>query len=227
MPVTKVALSPRSTARTTSGIALSPTADPRDSQKVVVIGASTGGTQALCKVLEPLPVGLPGIAIVQHMPAGFTGRLASRLNRRCNLTVLEAEQGKLFQKGHAYIAPGGKHLTLRQDGDVVSIILCDGPELMGHKPSVDCLFDSVRHGSGLDVMAIMLTGMGGDGSAAMKWLHNQGALTMVQDEASCVVFGMPREAIRLGAVSHILPLLDIGQRIVGFGVTKASSRRVA
>ncbi len=227
IPAMKVTRSPEPVARATADIPGPPIAACKGEKKIVVIGASTGGTQALARVLEPLPASLPGIAIVQHMPADFTGRLASRLNRRCNLTVLEAEHGMLLEQGHAYIAPGGKHLTLKQDGDVVSIVLGVGPELMGHKPSVEGLFDSVEHGSGLDVMAIMLTGMGGDGSAAMKRLHDQGALTIAQDEASCVVFGMPREAIRLGGVSHILPLHDIGQKIIGFGVKAAPSRGVA
>ncbi len=197
------------------------------SQKIIVVGASTGGTQALAKLLEPLPSGLPGIAIVQHMPADFTGRLADRLNRRCKLTVVEAEDGMLFENGHAYVAPGGRQFGLRYSGGALRIKVDDGPEVGGHKPSVGFLFDSVQHNHKQEVMAIMLTGMGSDGGAAMKRLHDQGALTVAQDEASCVVFGMPREAIRLGGASHVLPLLDIPQAIIGFGVEKAVNRGAA
>ncbi len=196
-------------------------------RKIIVVGASTGGTQALAKMLEPLPLGLPGIAIVQHMPADFTGRLADRLNRCCTLTVVEAEDGMLFEYGHAYIAPGGQQFSLSHGGGTPRIKLDDGPEVGGHKPSVGFLFDSVQPNHNQEVMAIMLTGMGGDGSAAMKRLHDQGALTVAQDEASCVVFGMPREVIRLGGASHILPLLDIPQAIIGFGVEKTASRGAA
>ncbi|MFT5197730.1 MAG: two-component system chemotaxis response regulator CheB [Planctomycetota bacterium] len=197
------------------------------STKVIVIGASTGGTQALSRVLEPLPGNLPGIAIVQHMPADFTGRLAERLNRRSEITVLEAEDGMAFLPGHAYIAPGGLQFALKQMGSDYFIALSDGPLVGGHKPAVEHLFNSVALAPDIGVMAIMLTGMGSDGCSAMKRLHDQGALTIAQDEDSCVVFGMPKEAIRAGAVSHILALEEIAQKIIAFGSDRNSCRDVA
>ncbi|MDF1839104.1 MAG: chemotaxis-specific protein-glutamate methyltransferase CheB [Planctomycetota bacterium] len=197
------------------------------STRAILIGASTGGTQALSRVLEPLPGNLPGIAIVQHMPPDFTGRLAERLNRRSDVTVVEAEDGMLFQPGHAYIAPGGLQFALKRVGSEVRVALSDGPLEGGHKPAVEHLFASVARLAELDVMAIMLTGMGSDGSQAMKTLHDQGALTVVQDEATCVVFGMPREAIRAGAASHVLALDDISPKIIGYGQEAGSGRGAA
>ncbi len=197
------------------------------SNRAIVIGASTGGTQALARVLEPLPGNLPGIAIVQHMPPDFTGRLAERLNRRSDVTVVEAEDGMLFQQGHAYIAPGGLHFALKKQGSEYRIALSDGPLIGGHKPAVEHLFDSAARARDLEVLAIMLTGMGSDGCKAMKKLHDRGALTVAQNEASCVVFGMPKEAIRAGAASHILALEEISQKIMAYGAEDSSSRGVA
>jgi two-component system, chemotaxis family, protein-glutamate methylesterase/glutaminase len=184
-------------------------------EKLIVIGASTGGTEAIREVLAGMPQDCPGILITQHMPAAFTRSFASRLNNVCRITVKEAEDGERVLPGHAYIAPGDAHLLLRRSGASYVTELSDGPPVNRHRPSVDVLFRSAANHAGRNATAIILTGMGKDGAAGMLEMKQAGACTIAQDEATCVVFGMPREAIACGAVEEILPLKQIAARAIG------------
>jgi len=184
--------------------------------KPVVIGSSTGGTQALEQILTALPGDSPGIAIVQHMPEKFTAMYAQRLDGLCAMRIREARDGDRLERGVALIAPGGRHMQLRKSAGQYYAVVMDGPPVNRHKPSVDVLFRSAAECAGGDVLAIMLTGMGDDGARAMKLLHDAGARTLAQDEASCVVFGMPKEAIKLGAVDQVLPLDRMAGAITQF-----------
>ena len=184
--------------------------------KPVVIGSSTGGTQALELVLTALPFDAPGIAITQHMPEKFTAMYAQRLDGLCAINVREARDGDRIERGVALIAPGGRHLQLRKSGGQYFAQVIDGPPVNRHKPSVDVLFRSAAEAAGRDLLAILLTGMGDDGARGMKQLHDLGARTIAQDEASCVVFGMPKEAIALGAVDEVLPIGQVARAILGF-----------
>jgi two-component system, chemotaxis family, protein-glutamate methylesterase/glutaminase len=184
--------------------------------KPVVLGSSTGGTQAIESVLLKLPRDCPGIAIVQHMPEKFTAMYAQRLDGNCEMNVREAKDGDRLERGVVLIAPGGKHMQMRKAGGQYFMVVADGPPVNRHKPSVDVLFRSTADCAGKDVLAIMLTGMGDDGARGMKLLHDRGARTVAQNEESCVVFGMPKEAIALGAVDEILPLDQVARAIVAF-----------
>lgn len=184
--------------------------------KPVVVGSSTGGTQALEQVLTALPGDAPGIAIVQHMPEKFTAMYAQRLDGLCAMRIREARDGDRLERGTVLIAPGGRHLSLRKAGGQYFAVVADGPPVNRHKPAVDVLFRSVAECGGADVLAILLTGMGDDGARGMKRLHDGGARTLAQDEASCVVFGMPKEAIKLGAVDAVLPLERMAEAILQF-----------
>ena len=184
--------------------------------KPVVIGSSTGGTQALEQIISALPGDSPGIAVVQHMPEKFTAMYAERMDGICAMRVREAKDGDRLERGLVLIAPGGRHLQLRRTGGQFFAVVKDGPPVNRHKPSVDVLFRSAAECAGRDLLAIMLTGMGDDGARAMKLLHDGGAKTVAQDEASCVVFGMPKEAIKLGAVDQVLPLDRIAAAITQF-----------
>ena len=182
----------------------------------VVLGSSTGGTQAIESVLTALPADSPGIAIVQHMPERFTAMYAQRLNGLCAVDVREARDGDRLERGVVLIAPGGRHMQLRKSGAQYFAVVMDGPPVNRHKPSVDVLFRSAAECAGKDLLAIILTGMGDDGARGMKQLHDGGARTIAQDEASCVVFGMPKEAIKLGAASEVLPLDRMAAAILHF-----------
>ena len=184
--------------------------------KPVVIGSSTGGTQALELVLTALPADAPGIAITQHMPEKFTAMYADRLNKVCSVQVREARDGDRLERGLVLIAPGGLHLRLRKAAGQYFAVVQDGPPVNRHKPSVDVLFRSAAECAGADVLAIILTGMGDDGARGMKLLHDGGARTIAQDEASCVVFGMPKEAIKLMAVDEVLPIEQVARAILQF-----------
>lgn len=184
--------------------------------KPVVIGASTGGTMAIEIVLMALPEDSPGIAIVQHMPEKFTAMYAQRLDAACAVRVREACDGDCLERGLVLIAPGGKHLQLRRAGGQYFAVVSDGLPVNRHKPSVDVLFQSVAQCAGKDVLAIILTGMGNDGAHGMKLLHDGGAHTVAQNEESCVVFGMPMEAIRLKGVDEVLPLSQVAGAIRHF-----------
>jgi two-component system, chemotaxis family, protein-glutamate methylesterase/glutaminase len=184
--------------------------------KPVVLGASTGGTQAIEAVLMAMPADCPGIVIVQHMPERFTAMYAQRLNDGCAIRVREAKDGDRVERGLALIAPGGLHLQLRKTGGQYFAVVSDGPPVNRHKPSVDVLFQSAATCAGRDALAIILTGMGNDGARGMKLMHEHGARTVAQNEETCVVFGMPMEAIRLQCVDDILPLNRVADAILQF-----------
>jgi two-component system, chemotaxis family, protein-glutamate methylesterase/glutaminase len=183
-------------------------------EKLIIIGASTGGTEAIREVLVPLPPDAPGVLITQHMPAGFTRSFAQRLNGLCRITVKEAEHGERVLPGHAYIAPGDKHLSLGRSGANYVALLDDGPPVNRHRPSVDVLFRSAAQFAGKNAIGVILTGMGKDGAAGMVEMHNAGAHTFAQDEASCIVFGMPREAIAAGGADEVVPLNEMCGRVM-------------
>ena len=185
-------------------------------ERVVAIGASTGGTQALEAVLTALPATAPGIAIVQHMPEKFTAAFAERLNRICRIDVKEAVNGDRIRQGLALIAPGGRHMQVKRSGAQYVVEVRDGPPVNRHKPSVDVLFRSAANHAGANALGIILTGMGDDGAEGLLRMRQAGALTLAQDEESCVVFGMPKEAIKRDAACHILPLHDMAAGILKF-----------
>jgi len=186
---------------------------PSGANRLVLIGASTGGTQAIEAVLRTLPGDSPGIVIVQHMPEKFTAMYAQRLDATCPMHVREACHGDRVERGLALIAPGGLHLQLRRAGGQYFAVVQNGPLVNRHKPSVDVLFQSAAECAGQDVLAILLTGMGDDGARGMKLLHERGARTVAQDEKTCAVFGMPMEAIRLNGVDEVLPLSQVAGAI--------------
>ena len=181
---------------------------------VVFIGASTGGTEATRALLAHLPADAPPILITQHMPAGFTRGYAERLDAQCRVRVSEARHDEPLRCGHAYIAPGGAHLAIARDGAGYRARVFDGEPVNRHKPSVEVLFDSAARIAGPRAIGVMLTGMGADGATAMKAMRDAGAFNLAQDEASCVVFGMPREAIAAGAVHEVLPPDRIAERLI-------------
>ena len=184
------------------------------SEKLIAIGSSTGGTEAIRHVLQPLPATSPALLITQHMPPGFTRSFAERLNKLCQITVKEAEDGERILPGHAYIAPGAMHMELGRSGANYVVKLNDGPPVNRHKPSVDVMFRSVSVHAGRIAVGFILTGMGNDGAAGMLEMHRAGAWTIAQDEASCVVFGMPREAIAMGGTSEVVDLGHISQHML-------------
>ncbi|HGE69213.1 TPA: chemotaxis response regulator protein-glutamate methylesterase [Candidatus Poribacteria bacterium] len=184
--------------------------------KVVAIGASTGGTQALQSVLSAMPTNAPGIVIVQHMPEHFTTSFAQRLNELCAIEVKEAENGDSVIPGRALIAPGNKHMLLRRSGARYFVEVKTGPLVSRHRPSVEVLFNSVAQSAGPNSIGVIMTGMGGDGADGMLKMKESGAVTIAQDEASCVVFGMPKEAIKRGGVDHIVPLSKIPETILAY-----------
>ena len=178
-------------------------------EKIVFIGASTGGTEAIKEILVRMPADSPAIAITQHMPPGFTTSFAARLNGLSQITVKEAENGERIIPGHAYIAPGGTQFSISRNGANYVAVVEDGELVNRHKPSVEVLFRSAAAVVGPNAFGIMLTGMGGDGALAMRLMKDSGSYNYVQDENSCIVFGMPREAIAHGAASEVLPLDEI------------------
>ncbi|TAN69644.1 MAG: chemotaxis response regulator protein-glutamate methylesterase [Methylobacter sp.] len=185
--------------------------------RVVAIGTSTGGTQALEVLLTALPRVCPGIVIVQHMPEKFTGAFADRLNNLCQIEVREAVNGDRVLPGRALIAQGGRHMLLKRSGAQYHVEIVDGPLVTRHRPSVDVLFRSVAKCAGKNALGIIMTGMGDDGARGLKEMHDMGARTLGQDEDSCVVYGMPKEAVKLGAVNKEIPLDRIAYEIVAYG----------
>ena len=186
----------------------------RTTERVVAIGTSTGGTQALEHVLTALPRVCPGIVIVQHMPERFTAAFAERLNGLCQIEVLEARHGDRVVPGRALIAPGGRHMLLKRSGAQYMVEVVDGPPVSRHKPSVDVLFRATARAAGANATGIIMTGMGDDGARGLREMFEAGAQTIGQDEASCVVYGMPKEAKKLGAVSREIPLEQIPAAIL-------------
>ncbi len=185
--------------------------------KVVVVGASTGGTEALREFIEALPVDAPGIAIVQHMPEHFTAAFAKRLDSLARVHVNEAENNDSVLRGHVLIAPGNKHMLLKRSGARYYVEVRDGPLVSRHRPSVDVLFRSAARYSGKNVIGVIMTGMGDDGARGMVEMHEAGAKTIAQDEKSCVVFGMPNEAIKRGGVDLVMPLPEIAKKVLELG----------
>ena len=183
-------------------------------EKVVVVGASTGGTEALKVFLEGLPQDAPGIVIVQHMPENFTRAFANRLDGLCRISVKEAEDNDTVLRGRALIAPGNRHTLLKRSGARYYVEVKDGPLVCRHRPSVDVLFRSAARYAGRNAVGVIMTGMGDDGAKGMSEMREEGAYTIAQDEKSCVVFGMPKEAIRLGGVAAVHPLDAIGGAVL-------------
>jgi two-component system chemotaxis response regulator CheB len=183
-------------------------------EKMIFIGASTGGTEATKEVLVNLPADCPAVVITQHMPPGFTRSYATRLDGLCRIRVKEATDGERILPGHAYIAPGGFHLSVERSGANYIARVRDGEPVNRHKPSVEVLFESAARVAGPNAIGLMLTGMGADGARAMKAMRDAGSYNICQDEASCVVFGMPREAIAHGAAHDVLPLAQIAPRLL-------------
>jgi two-component system chemotaxis response regulator CheB len=183
-------------------------------ETVIAVGASTGGTEALRVLLQAFPADSPGILVVQHMPELFTKQFSIRLNTLCQITVKEAKNGDRVLRGQALIAPGGKHLVLKRSGAFYFVVIMDGPLVNRHKPSVNVLFRSVAQIAGKNAIGVIMTGMGDDGAAGLLEMKEAGGKTIAQDEASCVVFGMSREAIALGAVDYVLPLDEITGKIL-------------
>jgi two-component system chemotaxis response regulator CheB len=187
-------------------------------EKVIVVGASTGGTEALRSLLEPLPADAPGIVIVQHMPELFTRAFANRLNGLCAITVKEAESNDTVLRGHALIAPGNHHMLLRRSGARYFVEIKEGPLVCRHRPSVDVLFRSAARYAGRNAVGVILTGMGDDGARGMLEMKQAGSFNIAQDEATSVVFGMPKEAIKLDGVHKVLPLSQIPNAILAHGM---------
>jgi two-component system, chemotaxis family, protein-glutamate methylesterase/glutaminase len=185
-------------------------------EKVIVVGASTGGTEALKTLLSALPPDCPAILVTQHMPEAFTRNFAARLNGLCAMAVKEAEHGERVLPGHIYIAPGNRHLLLSRSGANYTVELSDGPAVSRHRPSVDVMFRSAANCAGANCLGVIMTGMGDDGAAGMLELHKVEAYTLAQDEESCVVFGMPKEAIARGGVDEVVPLGEISQRLLAW-----------
>lgn len=201
-----------------TGAGVSPPARPASgwsTEKLIIVGASTGGTEAIREFLELLPPDIPGILITQHMPEAFTRSFARRLDGLCRITVKEAEDGERILPGHAYIAPGHSHLLVRRSGANYMTELSQAAPVNRHRPSVDVLFSSAATHVGRNAIGVILTGMGRDGAAGMREMHDAGAWNIAQDEDSCVVFGMPKEAINSGGVDEVLPLKSISRAVIG------------
>lgn len=207
-----------SRARVATARAVVPVAAPKCGLKltdrVLAIGASTGGTEAIRTVLASMPADAPGIVIVQHMPAGFTTSFAERLDTLCKIRVKEAQDGDRILPGHALIAPGGLHMAVKRSGAQFSVRVFDAEPVNRHRPSVDVLFDSVADQIQGNAVGAILTGMGDDGARGLKRMKDAGARTIAQDEATCVVFGMPKEAIATGGVDFIVPLEQVASKLL-------------
>ena len=206
---------PRSTARAASSAATMPTTEP-----IICIGASTGGTEALRDILVELPATTPGIIIVQHMPERFTAAFARRLDSLCQVRVKEAEDGDVVEPGRVLIAPGGHHMTLQRSGKRYTVHVVDGPHVSRHKPSVDVMFRSAAYGAGRNALGIILTGMGDDGAKGLLEMKQAGAATLAQDEEISVVFGMPKEAIALGAAQKVVSLRRVASEITNYAALR-------
>ena len=182
---------------------------------LILVGASIGGPNAIESLLTRMPADAPPVLIVQHMPAGFTKAFADRLNAVCGLSVIEAHGGEVLQPGHVYVAPGGHHMVVEQVGPQLQTALREGPSVHYQRPAVDVLFHSAARLRGVRMVACVLTGMGCDGAGGLLALREAGAQTIAEDERSCVVFGMPKQAIACGAVMHVATLLQMPQTIAG------------
>jgi len=202
------------TAKPAAGASLSSRALAETTNKIVAIGASTGGTEALKEVLTGMPPNCPGIVVVQHMPANFTKAFAVRLDGLCKINVKEAENNDSVLPGTCLIAPGNYHMLLRRSGARYYVQVKQGPMVHHQRPAVDVLFNSTAQYAGANAVGVILTGMGSDGAGGMAKMKESGARTMAQDEATCVVFGMPKEAIKLGCVDRVSPINQISQHVL-------------
>ena len=216
---------PRRRTAPLAQVATTSTAMLETTNKIIAIGASTGGTQALEQVLRALPRMCPGLAIVQHMPEKFTRSFAERLNEVCQIEVREAADGDTMHTGLALIAPGNRHMALTHSGSVYKVRVKTGPRVHGYCPSVEVLFESAARNVGANGMGVIMTGMGDDGATAMNTYHEAGAFTVAQDEATCVVYGMPKEAVARGGVDVVVPLEKIPEQIVAFASGRVRSLR--
>jgi two-component system chemotaxis response regulator CheB len=215
--VHRSAAPPPVTPKHSADVVLPPAAQramTQTTERVVALGTSTGGTQALEEVLTALPRTAPGIVVVQHMPEKFTAAFAQRLDSLAQIEVKEAASGDRVLPGRALIAPGGRHMVLRRNGAQYMVEVMDGPLVNRHRPSVDVLFRSVARAAGANALGVIMTGMGDDGAAGLLEMRQAGARTLAQDEASCVVFGMPKEALRRGGVERSVPLGAIAQELM-------------
>jgi two-component system chemotaxis response regulator CheB len=199
----------------------------RTTDRIVAIGASTGGTEAIREVLEALPPDAPAIVISQHIPAAFSKPFAERMNRCSQMAVCEAQDGQYILPGHVYIAPGDRHLLVERDGARYRCRLSDGPHVNRHRPSVDVMFRSVAQNVGPNALGVILTGMGDDGARGLKEMLEAGAMTIAQDEASSVVWGMPGTAVKLGAAQSVLPLHRVAQELLRLVAGNASANKAA
>ncbi|MCA1978187.1 MAG: chemotaxis response regulator protein-glutamate methylesterase [Thiobacillus sp.] len=219
----RVRAAPPSNVHGASGASLASLSNPLiSSEKLIIIGASTGGTEAIKEFLIQLPPDCPGVLITQHMPEGFTRSFANRLDKLCRISVKEAEGGERVLPGHAYLAPGHSHLKLVRSGANYMTQLDQGPPVNRHRPSVDVLFQSAAVAAGKNAVGVILTGMGKDGAAGMLEMKQAGAYTLAQDESSCVVFGMPREAIAIGAAHDVAPLRELPGRALTVFTTQGN-----
>ncbi len=214
---------PYISVQTRTDCASGPSGVPVQSGPLVFIGASTGGTEAVKSVLQGLPASTPPVMIVQHMPEMFTGAFARRLDSTSALHVKEAEDGEPLRRGVAYVAPGHSHLAIRRAGGGWQCVLSRGETVNRHRPSVDVLFRSAAEVVGAAAIGVLLTGMGKDGASGLLEMRRRGAWTIAQDQDSCVVFGMPREAVALGAAVEVLPLGEIAAHVVRRLAVGASS----
>jgi len=213
-------------ASTTAILPLIRTSVPlRTTDRLIAIGASTGGTEAIKQVLTRLPPDSPGVVIAQHIPKAFSTAFARRMNDSCSLTVCEAEDGQQVRAGHVYIAPGDRHLIVERDGARYVVGLDDGTPVNRHKPSVDVLFRSVARSAGPNAIGVLLTGMGKDGARGLLEMRTAGSPTVAQDEATSVVWGMPGEAVALGAVTRVLPIESIAGAICGIAAEMDITRQ--
>ena len=213
-PRRAAAIAPKAAHSTDAVLPKSAPRQLRTTDRIIAIGASTGGTEAIKEVLMRLPPDSPGVVITQHIPKAFSGPFAKRMNDCCQVTVYEAEDGQQILPGHAYIAPGDKHLMLVRDGARYVCRLDDGVPVNRHKPSVDVLFRSVAQNAGRNAIGAILTGMGKDGAKGLKEMLEAGSRTIAQDEATSVVWGMPGEAVSIGAAQHVLPLDSVAGKIL-------------
>ena len=195
----------------------------RTTDRIIAIGASTGGTEAIREVLEEMPPDAPAIVISQHIPAAFSKSFAERMNRVCAMAVCEAQDGQQILPGHAYIAPGDRHLLVERDGARYVCRLSTGPHVNRHRPSVDVMFRSVAQNVGANAVGVLLTGMGDDGARGLKEMMDEGARTIAQDEDSSVVWGMPGSAVKIGAAMHVLPLQQIGALVLALVAAAAAA----
>jgi two-component system, chemotaxis family, protein-glutamate methylesterase/glutaminase len=219
----KLAAKVRSFSKSAAPVAAAPLSMAETTHKIFALGASTGGVQALTTVLSALPANAPGTVVVQHMPPKFTASFSDRLNETCKVRVKEAAHGDLVSPGQVLIAPGGKHMILRRSGAIYHVELTEGPEVHHQRPSVDVLFESVADYAGANAIGAILTGMGADGAAGLLKMRKMGSRTIAQDEASCVVFGMPMEAIKIGAAERVVSLGDVARMLIHMAQSKGSS----